>query len=435
MHTTTVNSSTSGTPAAANDADRVGRDLLERFEAVRGCRHHFPLLRRRVNGKPLVYFDNAATSQKPQVVIDATLRYYEEENSNIHRGVHYLSERATQAYEGVRVKVQHLLNAAHQREIIFVRGTTEGINLVAYSYGRTAVGAGDEVLISAMEHHSNIVPWQILCEEKGARLCVIPINDRGEIELAEYEKRLTPRTKFVALTHVSNALGTINPVKTMVAMAHAHGIPVLLDGAQAVPHMKVDVRDLDCDFYVFSAHKAFGPTGVGVLYGVTKLLDAMPPYQSGGDMIKSVTFEKTIYNDLPYKFEAGTPNIGGGIGMGAAIDYINEIDLASLAAFEHELLDYATKRVAEIPGLRIIGTAREKAAVLSFVIDGIHPHDIGTILDDEGIAIRTGHHCAQPVMQRFGVPATARASFAFYNTKEEIDVFLSALHRVREVLG
>jgi cysteine desulfurase/selenocysteine lyase len=369
------------------------------------------------------------------VVIDATIRYYEEENSNIHRGVHYLSERATQAYEGVRVKVQHLLNAAHQREIIFVRGTTEGINLVAYSYGRTCVGAGDEVLISAMEHHSNIVPWQILCEEKGANLRVIPINDRGEIELAEYEKLLTPRTKIVALTHVSNALGTINPVKTMVAMAHAHGIPVLLDGAQAVPHMKVDVRDLDCDFYVFSAHKAFGPTGVGVLYGVTKLLDAMPPYQSGGDMIKSVTFEKTVYNDLPYKFEAGTPNIGGGIGMGAAIDYINEIDLASLAEFEHELLDYATKRVAEIPGLRIIGTAREKAAVLSFVIDGIHPHDIGTILDDEGIAIRTGHHCAQPVMQRFGVPATARASFAFYNTKEEIDVFLAALHRVREVLG
>jgi cysteine desulfurase/selenocysteine lyase len=432
MHTTTVHSSEA---AMTGDADRAGRDLLERFEAVRRCRHHFPLLRRRVNGKPLVYFDNAATSQKPQVVIDATLRYYEEENSNIHRGVHYLSERATQAYEGVRVKVQHLLNAAHQREIIFVRGTTEGINLVAHSYGRTAVGAGDEVLISTMEHHSNIVPWQILCEEKGAKLCVIPINDRGEIELAEYEKLLTARTKIVALTHVSNALGTINPVKAMVAMAHAHGIPVLLDGAQAVPHMKVDVRDLDCDFYVFSAHKAFGPTGVGVLYGVTKLLDQMPPYQSGGDMIKSVTFEKTIYNDLPYKFEAGTPNIGGGIGMGAAIDYINEIDLASLGEFEHDLLVYATERVAEIPGLRIIGTAREKAAVLSFVIDGIHPHDIGTILDDEGIAIRTGHHCAQPVMQRFGVPATARASFAFYNTKEEIDVFLAALHRVREVLG
>jgi cysteine desulfurase/selenocysteine lyase len=335
----------------------------------------------------------------------------------------------------VRVKVQHLLNAAHQREIIFVRGTTEGINLVAHSYGRTAVGAGDEVLISWMEHHSNIVPWQILCQEKGAKLRVIPITDRGEIELGEYEKLLTPRTKIVALTHVSNALGTINPAKVMVGMAHARGIPVLLDGAQAVPHMKVDVRDLDCDFYAFSAHKAFGPTGVGVLYGTTKLLDAMPPYQSGGDMIKSVTFEKTIYNDLPYKFEAGTPNIGGGIGMGAAIDYINEIDLTSVAAFEHELLDYASRRVEEIPGLRIIGTAREKAAVLSFVIDGIHPHDIGTILDDEGIAIRTGHHCAQPVMQRFGVPATARASFAFYNTKEEIDVFLAALHRVREVLA
>jgi cysteine desulfurase/selenocysteine lyase len=410
-------------------------DLIERFRAISGCRHHFPLLRQRVNGKPLVYFDNAATSQKPQVVIDATLRYYEEENSNIHRGVHFLSERATQAYEGVRVKVQHLLNAAHQREIIFVRGTTEGINLVASSYGRSAVGAGDEVLISAMEHHSNIVPWQILCGEKGAHLRVIPINDRGEIELEDYERLLTPRTRIVALVHVSNVLGTINPVKTMVAMAHAHGIPVLLDGAQAIPHMKVDVRDLGCDFYVFSSHKAFGPTGVGILYGVTRLLDQMPPYQAGGDMIKSVTFEKTVYNDLPFKFEAGTPNIGGGIGMGAAIDYINEIDFASVAEFERELLDYVTRGVAEIPGLRIIGTAREKASVLSFVMDGIHPHDIGTILDDEGIAIRTGHHCAQPVMQRFGISATARASFAFYNTKEEIDVFLAALHRVREVLG
>ena len=409
--------------------------LMERFQAVKRCRHHFPLLRQRVNGKPLVYFDNAATSQKPQVVIDAIIRYYEEENSNIHRGVHYLSERATQAYEGVRVKVQHLLNAAHQREIVFVRGTTEAINLVAHSYGRTAVGAGDEVLISAMEHHSNIVPWQILCGEKGAALRVIPIDDRGEIIQEEYERLLTPRTKIVALTHVSNALGTVNPVKSMVAAAHARGIPVLVDGAQAVPHMKVDVRELGCDFYAFSSHKAFGPTGVGILYGVTRLLDAMPPYQSGGDMIKSVTFEKTVYNDLPHKFEAGTPNIGGGMGLGAAIDYINEIDLGSVEMFEQELLEYATQGAQEIPGLRIIGTARRKAAVLSFVIDGVHPHDIGTILDDEGIAIRTGHHCAQPVMQRFGVPATARASFAFYNTKEEIDVFLAALRRVKEVLG
>ena len=414
---------------------QADQDLFERFQAVRRCRHHFPLLRQRVNGKPLVYFDNAATSQKPQVVIDAILRYYEEENSNIHRGVHYLSERATQAYEGVRVKVQRLLNAAHQREIIFVRGTTEAINLVAWSYGRTAVGPGDEVLVSAMEHHSNIVPWQILCEEKGAALRVIPINDRGEIELEEYAGLLGTRTKIVALTHVSNALGTINPVKAMVAAAHARGIPVLIDGAQAVPHMKVDVRELGCDFYAFSSHKAFGPTGVGILYGVTRLLDAMPPYQSGGDMIKSVTFDKTVYNDLPHKFEAGTPNIGGGIGLGAAIDYMNEISLASVAEFEHELLTYATAGAREIPGLRIIGTAREKAAVLSFVIDGIHPHDIGTILDDEGIAIRTGHHCAQPVMQRFGVPATARASFAFYNTKEEVDVFLAALRKVKEVFG
>ncbi|HUI11130.1 MAG TPA: cysteine desulfurase [Bacteroidota bacterium] len=415
--------------------ENIDQALMERFQAVKRCRHHFPLLRQRVNGKPLVYFDNAATSQKPQVVIDATLRYYEEENSNIHRGVHYLSERATQAYEGVRIKVQHFLNAAHQREIIFVRGATEAINLVAYSYGRKAVGRGDEVLISAMEHHSNIVPWQILCEEQGAALRVIPIDDRGEIIWEEYERLLTPRTKIVAITHVSNALGTINPVREMVAAAHARGIPALIDGAQAVPHMKVDVRELDCDFYAFSSHKAFGPTGVGILYGQTRLLDAMPPYQSGGDMIKSVTFEKTVYNDLPHKFEAGTPNIGGGIALGAAIDYMNEIDLASVAEFEHELLEYATRGALEIPGLRIIGTARRKAAVLSFVIDGVHPHDIGTILDHEGIAIRTGHHCAQPVMQRFGVPATARASFAFYNTKEEIDVFLAALRRVKEVFG
>jgi len=410
-------------------------DLMDRFLAVRGCRHHFPLLRQRVNGKPLVYFDNAATSQKPQVVIDAIMRYYEEENSNIHRGVHYLSERATQAYEAVRVKVQHFLNAEHRHEIIFVRGTTEGINLVAHSYGRRNVGAGDEVLISAMEHHSNIVPWQILCEERGAALRVIPINDAGEIILEEFERLLTPRTKILALTHVSNALGTVNPVKAMIASAHARGIPVLIDGAQAIPHMKVDLRDLDADFYTFSAHKVFGPTGVGILYGKSALLASMPPYQSGGDMIKSVTFEKTIYGDLPYRFEAGTPNIGGGIGLGAAIDYINELDMSGVAAFEHDLLAYATQAVGVVKGLHIIGTAKEKAAVLSFVIDGVHPHDIGTILDDEGIAIRTGHHCAQPVMRRFGVPATARASFAFYNTREEIDVFVGALHKVIEVLS
>lgn len=418
------------TQAAAQDVD-----MMARFIAVRGCRHHFPLLRQQVNGKALVYFDNAATSQKPQVVIDAIMRYYEEENSNIHRGVHFLSEQATQAYEGARVKVQKFLNAAHQREIVFVRGTTEGINLVAQSYGRRNVGQGDEVLVSAMEHHSNIVPWQMLCEEKGASLRVIPINDAGEIILGEYERLLSPRTKIVGLVHVSNALGTVNPVKTMIAMAHDKGIPVLIDGAQAVPHMKVDVQDLGCEFYAFSAHKTFGPTGVGVLYGKEAILEAMPPYQGGGDMIKSVTFAKTIYNDLPHKFEAGTPNIEGTIGLGAAIDYMNQIDMTGIAAFEHDLLEYATKAISVVPGVRIIGTAKDKAAVLSFVIEGIHPHDIGTILDNEGIAVRTGHHCAQPVMQRFGVNATVRASFAFYNTREEVDTFVAALQTVREVLG
>ena len=410
-------------------------EIQQQRVSIAGCRHHFPVLRQWVNGKPLVYFDNAATSQKPQVVIDAMMKYYESENSNIHRGVHYLSERATQAYEGVRVKVKQFINAGHQREIIFVRGTTEGINLVAHSYGRRNLKEGDEVLVSAMEHHSNIVPWQILCEEQRATLRVIPMNDRGELLLDEYERMMGKRTKLVALVHVSNALGTINPVKQMIASAHARGVPVLIDGAQAVPHMKVDVRDLDCDFYAFSSHKLFGPTGVGILYGKTHLLEAMPPYQSGGDMIKSVTFEKTLYNDIPYKFEAGTPNIGGGIGLGAAIDYINQIDLNAIAVFEHELLRYATEKVSAIGGVHIIGNAKEKASVLSFVIDGIHPHDIGTILDAEGIAIRTGHHCAQPVMLRFGIPATARASFAFYNTKDEIDALVRGIHKVIEVLG
>ncbi|MFN0157919.1 MAG: SufS family cysteine desulfurase [Bacteroidota bacterium] len=410
-------------------------EFNERLHAIAGCRHHFPLLKQRVNGKALVYFDNAATSQKPQIVIDAIMKYYEEENSNIHRGVHYLSERATRAYEAARENVRRFLNAAAYQEIIFVRGTTEAINLVAFSYGRKHVNAGDEVLISAMEHHSNIVPWQMLCEERQAKLRVVPMNDQGELLLDEYEKLLTTKTKLVALTHISNALGTINPIKNMIVQAHARGIPVLVDGAQAVPHMKVDVRDLDCDFYVFSSHKMFGPTGVGVLYGKQKLLDAMPPYQGGGDMIKSVTFEKTIFNDLPYKFEAGTPNIAGGIGLGTAIDYMFQLDMNAVAAYEHDLLVYGTEKLQAIPGVQIIGTAREKASVLSFVMEGIHPHDIGTILDDEGIAIRTGHHCAQPVMLRFGVPATARASFAFYNTKDEIDVFVNALHKVKEVLG
>ncbi len=399
------------------------------------CRHHFPLLRQRVNGKPLVYFDNAATSQKPQIVIDTIMRYYMEENSNIHRGVHYLSERATQAYEGVRTKVQSFINARSTKEIIFVRGTTEAVNLVAYSFGRTHVGPGDEVVISALEHHSNIVPWQILCQEKGATLRVIPMNDDGELLLDEYERILNERTKIVSLVHVSNALGTINPIKHMIATAHARGIPVMIDGAQAVPHMKVDVRDLDCDFYAFSSHKMFGPTGIGVLYGRESLLDAMPPYQGGGDMIKSVTFEKTIYNDLPHKFEAGTPSIASGMGLGAAVEYMNQINLDAVAAFEHDLLVYATAALTKIPRVRIIGKAKEKAAVLSFVIEGIHPHDIGTVLDMEGVAIRTGHHCAQPVMQRFGIPATARASFAFYNTKEEVDILAKGIEKVIEVLG
>ena len=403
--------------------------------AIALCRHHFPLLRQWVNGKPLIYLDNAATSQKPQVVIDAMIRYYQEENSNIHRGVHFLSERATVAYEDVRRKAKLFVNAAHEREIIFVRGTTEGINLVAGTYGRTTVREGDEILVSAMEHHSNIVPWQMLCEERQARLRVIPMNDRGELELEEYRLLLNPRTKLVAIAHVSNALGTINPVRDMVALAHERGIPVLVDGAQAVPHMAVDVRALDADFYAFSAHKMFGPTGVGILYGKTALLEAMPPYQGGGDMIRSVTFEKTLYSDLPYKFEAGTPNIGGAIGLGAAIDYLLQVGLHAVESFEHELLTYATEKLRTVPGLRIIGTAAEKASVLSFVLEGIHPHDIGTILDHEGIAVRTGHHCAQPVMQRFGIPATARASFAFYNTKEEVDALVRALHKVKEVFA
>ncbi len=402
---------------------------------VESCRFHFPLLRRQVNGKPLVYFDNAATSQKPQVVIDAIMKYYHEENSNIHRGVHYLSTKATEAYEVARTKVQNFINAKSMQEVIYVRGTTEAINLIAATYGRVHVNEGDEVIISAMEQQSNIVPWQILCEEKKARLRVIPINDAGELLLDEYERLFSDRTKIVAITHISNALGTINPVKRIVEMAHRRNVPVLVDGAQAVPHMKVDMQELDCDFYAFSSHKMFGPTGVGVLYGKKDLLETMPPYQGGGDMIKSVTFEKTIYNDLPYRFEAGTPNIEGGIGLGAAIDYMNGMDLNAVGAYERELLDYATGKLLEIPGLRIIGTAREKASVISFVLEGIHPHDIGTILDYEGVAIRTGHHCAQPVMKRFGIPATARASFAFYNTKEEVDVLVKAIHKVKEVLG
>jgi cysteine desulfurase / selenocysteine lyase len=402
---------------------------------VEKIRRDFPILARPVRGKKLVYLDNAATSQKPQVVIDAISRYYEEGNANIHRGVHYLSEHATEEHEAARKTVQTFVNAANAHEIIFVRGATEGINLVAQTYGRAQVRAGEEVLITAMEHHSNIVPWQILCEEKGARLRVAPINDRGELLLDEFEKLLNPRTRMVGVTHVSNALGTVNPILRIVELAHRHNIPVLVDGAQAVPHTKVDVQALDVDFYVFSGHKVYAPTGIGVLYGKTALLEAMPPYQGGGDMISSVTFEKTSYNKLPYKFEAGTPHVAGAIGLGTAIEYLNGLGIANMAAYEHEVLDYATETISKVPGIRLIGTAAQKAGVLSFVLEGIHPHDIGTILDREGIAIRTGHHCAQPIMQRFGIPATARASFALYNTKEEADALVAGIQKVREVFA
>lgn len=398
-------------------------------------RRDFPILARDVRGKKLVYLDNAATSQKPRVVIDALSRYYEQENANIHRGVHFLSELATAEHERARQTVRSFINAADAKEIVFVRGTTEAINLVAQTYGRVQVGAGDEVLITAMEHHSNIVPWQLLCEEKGAKLRVAPINDDGELLLDEFAKLLTPRTKIVAIAHVSNALGTVNPLRQIIQLAHQKNIPVLVDGAQAVPHMKVDVQALDCDFYAFSSHKMFGPTGVGVLYGKASLLEAMPPYQGGGEMISSVTFEKTTYNKLPFKFEAGTPNIAGAIALGAAIEYLNQIGMSKIAAYEHELLEHATRKVSAIPGVRLIGTAKEKAGVLSFVIEGIHPHDVGTILDQEGIAIRTGHHCAQPIMDRFGIPATARASFAFYNTKEEVDALANGILKVQEVFA
>lgn len=398
-------------------------------------RKDFPILDQKVHGKPLVYLDNAATTQKPLAVIEAIEQYYRQDNSNIHRGVHTLSERATADYEKVRESARKFLNAADSKEIIFVRGTTEAINMVAQTYGRKNVGNGDEVLITALEHHSNIVPWQLLCEEKGAKLRVAPINDRGELLLEEFEKLLTPKTKIVAVAHLSNALGTINPVREIVRMAHARNIPVLVDGAQAVARMQVDVQELDCDFYALSSHKLYGPTGVGILYGKTKLLEAMPPWQGGGDMIASVTFEKTIYNRLPYKFEAGTPNIADTIGFGAAIEYVNRLGLEEIERHEADLLSYATKLVEAIPGVRIIGTAKEKAGALSFVMDDAHPHDIGTILDSEGIAIRTGHHCAQPVMQRFGIPATARASFGLYNTREEIDSLVAGIHKVQKVMG
>jgi cysteine desulfurase/selenocysteine lyase len=400
---------------------------------VAALRKDFPILGRPMRGRPLVYLDNAATTQKPQCVLDAILDYYRNDNANIHRGVHELSERATEAYEAARDRIRRFLNAAQAREIIFVRGATEGINLVARSWGRMAVGPGDEIILSHLEHHSNIVPWQMLREEKGAVLRVIPVLDNGELDLEAYERMLGPRTKIVAVTHVSNALGTITPVRRIIEMARRWGAAVLVDGAQAAAHLKVDVRALDCDFYVLSGHKIYGPTGIGVLYGKAERLEAMPPYQGGGDMIESVSFERTTYNTLPHKFEAGTPHIAGAVGLGAAIDYLERVGLEAVAAHEHELLDYATGALAHVPGLRILGTAREKAAVISFTLEGVHPHDVGTILDQQGIAVRTGHHCAQPVMERFGVPATTRASFAMYNTREEVDALVAGLERVREI--
>jgi cysteine desulfurase/selenocysteine lyase len=402
---------------------------------VERVRKDFPVLEQEVRGKPLVYLDSAATSQKPRAVIDAIARYYLADNANVHRGVHLLSERATQAYEVAREKVQRFIHAAHAHEIVFVRGTTEGINLVAQTYGRRRVGPGDEILITVMEHHSNIVPWQMLCEEKGAVLRVAPMDDEGQLVLDELERLIGPRTKLVALGHVSNALGTIHPVRRIVEMAHGRKVPVLLDGAQAVPHLAVDVQALGCDFYAFSGHKLFGPTGIGVLYGRSELLEEMAPWQGGGDMISSVTFEKTTWNKLPYKFEAGTPDIAGAIGLGVAIDYVSALGLAAIAAHEHDLLLYATEALRQVPGLRLIGTAKEKASVLSFLFGEVHPHDVGTILDREGIAIRTGHHCAQPLMRRLGVAATARASFAFYNRREDVDALVAGLQKVQEVFG
>jgi cysteine desulfurase/selenocysteine lyase len=409
----------SGTPAL--DVERIRRD--------------FPILSREVNGHPLVYLDNAASAQRPQAVIDAEAHYYAEIHANVHRGVHTLSQRATEAYEGARERARRFINAASTHEVIFVRGTTEGINLVAQAYARPRLKPGDEILITWLEHHSNIVPWQLLCEQTGTRLKVAPINAAGEVEIAAFEALLSARTRMVAVAHVSNALGTLLPVREIIALAHARGVPVLLDGAQAVPHMSVDMRALDCDFYAFSGHKMFAPTGVGVLYGRESLLEAMPPWQGGGDMILKVSFEGTTYNTLPHKFEAGTPNIAGVVGLGAAIDYLETVGMERIAQYEHGLLDYATRRLAAVKGLRFIGTAREKAAVISFVLDGIHAHDVGTILDSEGIAIRTGHHCAMPVMDFYGVPATARASLAFYNTADEVDRLATALDRAREVFG
>jgi cysteine desulfurase/selenocysteine lyase len=423
------------TPRSRKDAmERTPGAAAIRLDASR-IRGDFPALHQTIRGKPLVYVDNAATTQKPRAVIDALVHYYTHDNSNVHRGVHALATRATEAYEGARKKVASFINASEPAEIVFVRGTTEGINLVARSFTGCCIRSGDEVLISAMEHHSNIVPWQILCGESGAKIRVIPMNDRGELLLDEYEKMLTPKTRIVAVVHISNSLGTVNPVHEIVRMAHARNIPVLVDGAQSAPHIAVDVREMGCDFFVFSGHKMYGPMGVGVVYGKREILERMPPYQGGGDMIASVTFEKTTYNSLPYKFEAGTPHVAGVVGLGAAVDYIRGIGFPAIEAHERDIAEYAAARLAAIPGLRLIGTAKNRASVVSFVLEGIHPHDVGTILDREGIAVRTGHHCTQPVMDFFRVPATTRASFGIYNTREDVDAVVAALHRVKEVFA
>ena len=408
--------------------------LVDVFNVNR-IRTDFPILQQKINGKSLVYLDNAASSQMPKQVIDRLVRYQTHEHSNIHRAVHSLSELATAEYEQARLKIKDFIHADDEHQIIFTRGATEAINLVMHGFGRKFIKENDEIILSTLEHHSNIVPWQMLCEEKGAKLKIIPINNKGELLVEEYAKLFNEHTRFVSLTHVSNALGTINPIKEMIATAHQHGVPILIDGAQAAPHMPVNVQDLDCDFYVFSGHKMCGPTGVGVLYGKRKYLEKMQPYQGGGDMILNVTFEHTSYNTIPYKFEAGTPAIAAGIALGTAIDYLNAIGLERIAAYESELLDYATQKLSTISGLRIIGTAEHKAAVISFALDSIHPHDIGTLLNQEGIAIRAGHHCAQPVMQRFKVPATARASFAFYNTFAEVDALATGILKVKKIFS
>jgi cysteine desulfurase/selenocysteine lyase len=406
---------------------------LEKFN-IDKIRADFPILKREVNGKPLVYLDNGATTQKPSSVINSIVHYYTDMNSNVHRGVHYLSQISTDAFEVTRKKVQAFIHAAEDKEIIITKGTTDGINLIATCYGRAFIHEGDEIIISAMEHHSNIVPWQMLCDEKGCKIRVIPMNDKGELDMDAYSNLFNEKTKLVAVTYVSNSLGTINPVRKMISIAHGHGAVVLVDAAQAVQHIQIDVQKLDVDFLVFSGHKMYGPTGVGVLYGKEELLNAMPPYQGGGDMIKEVTFEKTTYNELPFKFEAGTPNIEAGICLNEAIDYINSIGLENIEAYEHDLLQYATEKLAEIPGMRFIGTAEQKCSVISFVIDGTHPYDVGVILDKLGIAVRTGHHCAQPVMDRFGIPGTIRASLAVYNTKEEIDILVAGIQRAVNML-